>query len=71
MMAMKYDETIVVRCSGRLKRVVNQWAKQNDAKPGEITRRVLEIAFGVEQEELQLPPGVKRLSPAQGAPVKS
>lgn len=64
---MRYNEQIVVRCSTRLYRAIGSWAKANDAKPGEITRKILEVAFGVE-EEVPLPPGVKKLSPAQDGP---
>lgn len=32
----RYDETLVVRCSGKLKRTVDQWAKRHDKKPGEV-----------------------------------
>jgi len=69
-MAMRYDKQIVVRCSGKLYRAIEAWARQNHAKPGEVTRRVLEVAFGVE-EELPLPPGLTKVKPTQGAPGKA
>lgn len=67
---MRYDAQIVVRCTQQTKRTVDQWAKQNHAKPGEVTRRILEAAFGI-KEDLPLPPGLKRLLPTQGAPGKA
>lgn len=68
---MRYDETIIVRCSGKLKRTVDQWAKKDGRKPTEVARRVLEVAFGVEPDDIHLPPGVTKLSPTQDAPRKA
>ena len=65
-----YDEQIVVRCSTKLYRAIGAWAKQNNAKPAEVTRRILEEAFGV-HDELPLPPGITRVTPTQGAPGKA
>jgi len=68
--AMRYQEQIVVRCTTKLRRRINTWAKQNDVKPGELTRRVLERAFGID-DQLPLPPGIVPVEPAQEAPGKS
>ena len=64
---MRYDAQIVVRCTKQTKRAVDQWAKQNHTKPGEVTRRIIEEAFGI-RVEVPLPPGVARVKPTQGAP---
>ena len=64
---MRYDAQIVVRCTRQTKRTVDSWAKQNHVKAGELTRRILETAFGI-QEELPLPPGLIRLQPTQDGP---
>lgn len=66
---MSYNKTIVVRCSAKLKRAVALWAKSHNAKPTDVTRRVLEVAFGVD-EELPIPPGVKRVVPSSTTPVR-
>jgi hypothetical protein len=68
---VKYDAQIVVRCTGKLKRTVDQWAKRDGRKPGEVARRVLEVAFGVEPEDINLPLGVTKHKPAQEAPSKT
>lgn len=62
---MKYEATLVVRCSKALRRSVDQWAKQNHVKPTEVTRRILEVAFGIESEQIPIPPGVKPIKPPQ------
>jgi hypothetical protein len=64
----RYTETIIVRCSDKLKRTVNQWAKRDGRKPGEVARRVLEVAFGVEPDDINLPSGVTKHKPDQDAP---
>lgn len=51
---MRYEETIVIRCTGPLKRVIGQWAAQNHIKPTEMARIVLEKAFGVD-DGIKLP----------------
>lgn len=70
-MAMRYDEQIVVRCSKKLKRAVDQWAKQNHANSSEVSRKVLEVAFGVAEDTMPLPPGLAHIQPGQVAPGKS
>ena len=67
----RYNKTIIVRCSDQLKRTVDQWAKRDGRKPTEVARRVLEVAFGVEPEEMDLPPGIAKPNPSQLAPAKS
>jgi hypothetical protein len=68
---MKNGATLVIRCSKTLRRTVDQWAKQNNVKPTEVTRKILEVAFGVEEEQIPVPPGIKKLKPAQEAPRKA
>lgn len=68
---MRYDSQIVVRCTGKLKRTVDQWAKRDGRKPGEVARRVLEVAFGVNSDVMHLPPGVTQTKPPQDAPRKA
>ena len=67
----RYNKTIIVRCSDQLKRTVDQWAKRDGRKPTEVARRVLEVAFGVEPDDIDLPPGITKPKPAQGAPLKA
>lgn len=69
-MAMRYEEQIVVRCSKKLKRAVDHWAKQNHANSSEVSRKVLEVAFGL-ADEMPLPPGLAHLVPGQVAPGKA
>lgn len=68
---MKYDATLIVRCTGKLKRTLDQWAKRDGRKSGEVARRVLEVAFGVEPDDIHLPDGVTKPRPAQDAPRKA
>jgi phage tail protein X len=63
-MPMRYEEQIVVRCSKKLKRAVDQFAKKNEANTSEVSRRVLEVAFGI-QDEMPMPPGLARIMPDQ------
>jgi len=67
---MRYQEQIVVRCTTKLRRRINTWAKQNDVKPTELTRQVLERAFGID-ETIKLPPGIVPVLPTQEAPRKA
>ena len=68
---MKFNATLVVRCSPKLRRAVNQWSKANNVKPTEVTRRILEVAFGIEEDAIPIPPGVKPIKPTQEAPKKA
>jgi hypothetical protein len=68
---VRYDKTIVVRCSGKLKRTIDQWSRREGVKPAVVARRVLEAAFQVEQQDIGLPPGVKPIKPTQKTPKKT
>jgi hypothetical protein len=65
---MKYEATIVVRCSRKTKLAVQSWAKSAAMTPGEAVRKTLDAAFDVEEEERKLPPGIARLRPVQRSP---
>lgn len=67
-MAGKLDATIVVRCTKELRRELDKWAMKNNTKPGEMTRKLLEIAVGLQEPQWQFPPGIKPERPAQGSP---
>ena len=56
----KYDVTIVVRCSTELKQEIEKWAVKNRASAGEMTRRILETAFGIPGDHWQFPPAFRR-----------
>ena len=64
-MAGKLEATIVVRCTKELKRELEKWAQRNHTKPGEMTRKLLEIAVGLQEPQWQFPPGIKLDRPAQ------
>jgi hypothetical protein len=63
-MAGKLEATIVVRCTKEMKRELDKWAQKNNTKPGEMTRKLLETALGLQEEQWQLPPGIKQDRPA-------
>lgn len=62
-MADRLSKQIVVRCSPELKKEIEKWAARNHTKPGEMTRKLLEIAVGLQEPRWQFPPGIKAAEP--------
>jgi hypothetical protein len=56
----RYDATMVFRCSKSLKKELDAWAKKNHTSPGDMARKVLVTALGLEEDQRwRLPPGIK------------
>jgi len=57
----RYDAAMVFRCSKDLKKALDAWAKKNHTSPGDMTRKLLVVALGMEEDQRwQLPPGIKQ-----------
>lgn len=64
----RLDETIVVRVTKEMKREILKWAGRNQKNLGDMTRKLIASSLGMQDDQWQLPPGIKPLGPAQGAP---
>lgn len=65
------DDRLNIRCGGKLKEVLLEAAEKSHVSMSEQARRTLMKAYGVEEEEIWLPPILRGDSPSSTRPTRS